>query len=262
MRALSLGYHEVTDTCELPPHKMIYLIEKGRFKSHLASIKAKSADGLVQTIDSLRDWAGTVPLFLTFDDGTLSSYTVVADQLESFGWRGHFFIITDRIGQPGYLDRRQIRELALRGHVIGSHTCSHPERMNILKWSELLREWSESRAILSDLLGRSVDVASVANGFYSVAVGRAAMESGIQVLFTSTPTARVHPLDGGLVLGRFSVQRHTTDETMGAFAALSMMPRLQQAASWYTKAAVKTLTGEHYFRFRRSIISLTRPGTA
>src|SRR4051812_33126946 len=126
MRAISLGYHDVNDTCDLPAHKKIYTLERRHFEDHLESIRIHAGRDAVQTISAPRIGQNGVPVFLTFDDGAESAYTFVAGLLEERGWRGHFFIITNWIGRPGYVDRRQIRELHSRGHVIGSHTCTHP----------------------------------------------------------------------------------------------------------------------------------------
>ena len=34
----------------------------------------------------------------------LSSYTLIADRLEALGWRAHFFITTDYIGTPAFMN--------------------------------------------------------------------------------------------------------------------------------------------------------------
>ena len=67
---------------------------------------------------------------ITFDDGGVSALQTTADLLEKYGWRGVFFVTTDRIGTPTFLNADHVRELHRRGHVIGSHSCSHPERMS------------------------------------------------------------------------------------------------------------------------------------
>ena len=82
-----------------------------------------------------------------------SAYEPTASLLESRGWRGHFFIVTGRIGKPGFVTARQIRELHERGHHIGSHSHSHPDAFSELSDEELIREWSESRRILGEILG-------------------------------------------------------------------------------------------------------------
>jgi len=60
---------------------------------------------------------------LTFDDGGISYYTVIADRLEALGLRAHCFVSTDHIGERGFLAPQQIRELDARGHTIGTHAA-------------------------------------------------------------------------------------------------------------------------------------------
>lgn len=65
------------------------------------------------------------PLMLTFDDNVLDQYTVALPELEKYGFKGVFFIMTVTMGKPGYMSRAQIKELADAGHAIGSHTYDH-----------------------------------------------------------------------------------------------------------------------------------------
>jgi peptidoglycan/xylan/chitin deacetylase (PgdA/CDA1 family) len=260
MRAISIGYHDIVDEGQRPPndgsrHSGRYKLDRGHFRAHIDSIWRSVGNRSVHVIDRARRWQGQVPLFLTFDDGAVSSYTCVAGELEQRGWRGHFFVTTDWTGRPGFLDPRQIRELHARGQVIGSHSCSHPARMSKLSWEELLKEWRESCAILSDILQEPVVTASVADGYYSRKVGKAAAAAGIQVLFTSEPSAKVSNVDGCLILGRYSIQSHTPASVSGAIAARNRWPRLRQAILWQARKPVKALAGESYFAIRRLLLS-------
>jgi peptidoglycan/xylan/chitin deacetylase (PgdA/CDA1 family) len=257
MKALSLAYHDVTDGShgELVGHKALYKLHRGDFHNHMLSIRQQNKEIAVSSIHHYRTWKMQVPVFLTFDDGEIGAYTCVADELEQYGWRGHFFITTDWIGRAGFLDIAQIRELRSRGHVIGSHSCSHPERMSHLTWKGLMKEWSQSRSILSDLLGEEVKVASVPNGFYSRKVGKAAAAAGIEVLFTSEATASTWMLDGCLILGRYFIQIHTPPVVSGAIAAGQIWPRWRESAIWEAKKVVKMLAGESYLTIRRHLIS-------
>jgi len=257
MKALSLAYHDVTHGShgELVGLKALYKLSPADFHRHILSIRQRDPEPAVSSIDRYREWGGQVPVFLTFDDGELGAYTFVAGELEKYGWRGHFFITTDWIGREGFLDRAQIRELRSRGHVIGSHSCSHPERMSHLRPEELAREWSESCSILSDILGEPVKVASVPAGYYSQKVGKTAAAAGIEVLFTSEATTATSMLDGCLILGRYFVQRQTPPSVSGAIAAGDVWPRWRQTALWEAKKTLKALTGESYFAIRRYLIS-------
>jgi peptidoglycan/xylan/chitin deacetylase (PgdA/CDA1 family) len=261
MRAISLAYHGVTGEADEASvgHKSLYQLDRQTFRNHMLSILRQPKEVTVCLVDRFRPWEERIPVFLTFDDGELGAYKYVADELEEHDWRGHFFIISDWIGRRGFLDRQQIRELRSRGHVIGSHSCSHPERMSYLSWRELMGEWSDSCAALSDILGEQVRTASVANGYYSRNVGKAAAAAGIEVLFTSEATAATSVLDGCLILGRYSIQTHTPPTVPGAIAAGHIWPRWRQTVLWETKKPIKWLAGESYLAIRRHLIRRTQP---
>src|SRR5262249_39750363 len=86
----------------------------------------------------------------TADDGGVS-FMHIADRLEARGWRGQFFIATDYLDRPGFLSRGQLQELRRRGHVLGSHSCSHPRRISSCAPEEMLREWRDSRQVLQEV---------------------------------------------------------------------------------------------------------------
>jgi hypothetical protein len=258
VRAITIAYHDVADDVRVlqssaRPGIALYTLGRQDFRNHLRSIRQEEAR--ISSIQYFRRWEREVPVFLTFDDGPLNVYTCIADELERYGWRGHFFIITDWIGRPGFLERRQIRELHRRGHVIGSHSCSHPARISHLRWPDLAREWSESCSTLFDILGERVSVASVPNGCHTRKVGQAAAAAGIEVLFTSEPTTATAILDGCLILGRYCIRRHTPPGVSGAIAAQRTWPRWRQTLVWKAKKSVKALAGESYLAFRRNLIS-------
>ena len=81
-------------------------------------------------LDGIASVDPACPFVITVDDGGLSYYTLIADRLEAHAWRGYCFVPTDAIGRRGFLDRAQIRELDARGHVIGSHSATHPPRLS------------------------------------------------------------------------------------------------------------------------------------
>ena len=109
-------------------------------------------------------------------------------------------------------DESQIQALHSNGHVIGSHSCSHPARMSRCSQEQLNYEWEESTRVLTRILGTPVTTASVPGGFYSRRVAAAAARSGIRQLFTSEPVASSHIVDGCVVLGRFSIQQGVPGE--------------------------------------------------
>jgi peptidoglycan/xylan/chitin deacetylase (PgdA/CDA1 family) len=65
------------------------------------------------------------PVMLTFDDTSEEHYTIAAAELEKYGFKGAFFIMTVSIGRPGYMSKEQVKELSDKGHTIASHTYDH-----------------------------------------------------------------------------------------------------------------------------------------
>lgn len=258
MQAISLAYHDVAEAApaawsDIRPAAAFYTLPRHAFQEHLRSIADHRSS--VDLISGFCLWRNRLPVFLTFDDGAANALNA-ADELESRGWRGHFFITTNWIGRSGFLNRQQIRELHQRGHVVGSHSCSHPARMSHLSWNELCSEWSESSSHLSDVLGESVKVASVPDGYYSDVVGQAAAASGLDALFTSEATSGSRVVDGCLILGRYLVRWYTSAEEVGTIAAGRLWPRYKQTLSWESKKVLKTLMGESYFSVRQRLLKL------
>ncbi len=261
---LVLLYHDVVDNDDdasgFPGGGAArYKLGHDEFRAHLDAIAA-AAKAPPTTLDCLPDSA-SAPL-LTFDDGGLSAATVIADALESRGWRGHFLITVDYIGRPGFVDRDQIQDLARRGHGIGSHSCSHPTRMAACSRSRLLDEWRRSRDVLSEILGSPVISASVPGGYYSRAVAETAAEAGLTRLFNSEPTPRAHDVQGCLVFGRYTIYRGMTPAMAAALAAGSPPALLRQAATWKLKKAAKAVGGRAYLGVRQALLDRKYRATA
>jgi peptidoglycan/xylan/chitin deacetylase (PgdA/CDA1 family) len=259
MRSLGIMYHDVVEGGDFASSGFpgegahVYKLRREDFDQHLDAIAAAVPANAVSRIAERREWNGT-PVFLTFDDGGSSALHPTADLLDRRGWSGHFFITTGRIGTPGFLDAAAVRELHTRGHVIGSHSATHPTRMAALSRAELDREWRESLARLAEIAGAPIRVASVPGGYYSAEVARSAASAGITVLFTSEPSDRITTVDGCLVIGRYVVQRGMGPEWSAGFASGSGSFRLRQTALWKAKRIAKAAGGSAYLKLRQAIL--------
>ena len=246
MNIAALMYHDVT-----PPG----LEETSGFPGGDAGRYKLTTSQFEQHLDAIARVAAPRPIF-TFDDGGVSAVEFIAGRLEVRGLRGHFFITTGYIGLQGFLTRSQIRELAERGHTIGSHSHTHPLRMALCSPDQLAREWTTSLSLLSDIVGTAIHTASVPGGHYSKAVGDAARAAGIRTLFTSEPTfeRRVRPDSDLVVVGRFAIQRTTTAATAAALVAGRRLARWRHAAVWNLKTVAKSLGGRRYLEVRDRLL--------
>ena len=191
---------------------------------------------------------------LTFDDGGASAAEIVAPELERRGWRGHFFVTTGRIGTPGFVGEAQIRELRARGHVVGTHSVTHPIAMAACSPAQLAREWRLSVERLAEVLGSKPSVASIPGGWYSRPVAEAAAEAGLRYLFTSEPTPRAWQVGRVMCLGRYTIWRGMPPEAAVAFGLGRGLWPLRQQVGWALKKAAKRLLGARYTDLRRELL--------
>jgi peptidoglycan/xylan/chitin deacetylase (PgdA/CDA1 family) len=266
MNPISLLYHDVVsgdpDTSGFPGADAdSYKLEANHFvehleriaELHLADVQLISKSGSNDTETSRR------PIFLTFDDGGITADAPTSRLLERRNWRGHFFIVTAKVGQPGFLSTEQIRDLHDRGHHIGSHSHTHPTQLSKLTYSEMLHEWKESRGILTEILGQPPFSASVPGGFFSRQVACAAREAGYDVLFNSEPISQIRCIDGLTIIGRYGIKRNTPASAAQALARGDIIPRASQFVVWNVKKPAKNIGGPAWFTIRRWIFATVVP---
>lgn len=234
-RVAALGYHEIADAPGESgfrrPGARPYRFSRAELEAHLDAIAACGAS--VACVDALDPGAPGVRTILTFDDGGCSALAAAA-ALERRGWRGHFFIITGRIGTPGFLDAAGIRRIRQAGHVVGSHSHTHPDIFRGLDAAAMAREWQESRDRLEQLLGEPCVHASVPGGDVSQRVFASAAAAGLRWLFTSEPWLVPRRVGGCMVLGRVVLKRGVSAREVAALAA---------GRGWVRALALRRLKG-------------------
>jgi peptidoglycan/xylan/chitin deacetylase (PgdA/CDA1 family) len=206
----SFGYHEVTDDPTDSGFQrssaLAYKLSRRAFEEHLDAI---GTSGLTPELVTEIDFAGASRhLLLTFDDGGKSAVHAGA-ALAARGWRGHFFVITGLIGERRFLRADEIRSLRGCGHLIGSHSHTHPTPFRALRAAQMLEEWRVSCDRIAQLLGEPCTTASVPGGDISPAVLGSAATAGLTHLFTSEPWRVPRRVGGCWVLGRYSPKAGT-----------------------------------------------------
>lgn len=259
LRAVSLLYHDVIDGIDWDssgfrgPGTAKYKLTRADFESHLAAIAANGSKPAIISAEVGGPLTKDLGLLLTFDDGGSSAITIAA-LLGLRGWRGHFFVTTGQIGKRGFLSQEQIIELRKQGHVIGSHSFSHPTRMSYCSREQVVEEWTRSIGLLSNVLREPVVIASVPGGYYSRRVGEAAATAGIRVLFTSEPTTEIRPVLGCLVLGRFNIFRGMQPRVPVDLLADRSQARMRQWMHWNAKKLAKKMAGRPYLAARQLLL--------
>jgi len=222
-RVAAFAYHDVTDYpadsgfggSGAQPFKLPWAL----FRRQLDVIRDAAIVYPPQLVTDIDFAAPGNHLLLTFDDAGRSARET-GDELCRRGWRGHFFVISDRVGDPAFLDAAGIRYLRSCGHIVGSHSRTHPHIFREQTREQMLAEWRDSCARLADLLGEPCTTAAVPGGDISPLVLESAAAAGLLHLFSCEPTLVPERVGPCWVLGRFSVKVTTPAARIGELAAL------------------------------------------
>jgi peptidoglycan/xylan/chitin deacetylase (PgdA/CDA1 family) len=192
-------------------------------------------------------------VMFTFDDGGISFITKAAPILEKYGLRGVFFISTKYIDTPGFLSGGQVKELVVRGHIVGSHSHTHPERFTKLSVAEIRNEWAKSFEILNRILGIGDLTMSIPNGYTSDIIMEEAIKAGYTDIYTSEPTTKVRVFRNHKVIGRYVV--HNGMGTQDVIRIVeSKGTRLKMALKWRLLNIVKGVLGSSYETVKAKVL--------
>ena len=134
---------------------------------------------------------------IAFDDGDLSVYGIAYPLLKEHGIKATFFIVSSFVGEIGYMNWAQIREMAEyrnregeRIFTFGSHGVTHP-RLGDLDAAALRRELVDSKSAIEANTGRQVDFLALpfGSGAGSAGVVAAAVDAGYRGIRTSDAIA-------------------------------------------------------------------------
>lgn len=239
---LVLMFHDVVDG-QYPnsgfnkPGALQYTIDAWRFEKLVKYCVDSSAD-----------------VVFTFDDGGSSFYNVIAPILEKYGKRGVFFISTGYIGTDRFLTKEQVRELHDKGHIIASHSDSHPRDISKLSIDEIVDEWSKSKKILEHIIGEEVNLASIPGGAISNNVLKGLKKSGYQVVYTSIPTNKADSFEGMNVIGRYTITNHSDIAYLNKLLSNSSY-RKKLILKYKFLRLLKSILGSNYNKVKQTILA-------
>lgn len=116
-------------------------------------------------------------VILTFDDGYQDFYDNAFPELQKRKMKAVVFIITEQIGQPGYLTETEIKELSEYGIEIGSHSITHPD-LTKRDQIQIQQELLDSQETLENLTGQKIRSFCYPAGKYSTEVMEAVEKAG------------------------------------------------------------------------------------
>lgn len=128
------------------------------------------------------------PILLTFDDGYMGQYENAYPLLQKYNYPAVFFVQTGFVGVRTSKDHftwDQMRQLEREGLVtIEPHTINHPTDLRELDDAKLERELIESKRLMEEELGRTVNYFAYPTGNRDERVMEMAQKAGYKLAFT------------------------------------------------------------------------------
>lgn len=112
-----------------------------------------------------------------FDDGYESAYKLGVPIMEASGFKTSHYIVINRMGEKGYMSRRQVLDLQTRGHEIGAHSLTHTI-LTEMSLAKARKEIFESKAELLDLGVTKIATFVYPDGYFNNDVVNLVKEAG------------------------------------------------------------------------------------
>jgi peptidoglycan/xylan/chitin deacetylase (PgdA/CDA1 family) len=151
---------------------MAYLCEK--------KIKTLTIDDLLSQKSRPEEKA----ICLTFDDGWSGNYLHAYPILKEYEFTATFFIATELIGRPFYMNWEHLKEMLPYGMSIQSHTVTH-RSLAIMDEKQIIFELQKSKETIEKNLGTKVNHLSLPHGSKNNRIWPLAEKIGYQSICTS-----------------------------------------------------------------------------
>lgn len=145
-----------------------------------------SAGDVVDVLHGLKSLPAK-PVVISFDDGYDDLYTVAYPILQKYRLQGEAYIITGKVGSPGYVTWDMLRQMLRDGGMtIGAHTIHHPDLRTLSK-EQQFNEIEGSRVALQTQLGIPVDDFCYPAGAYTAQTVELVKQAGFKDAVTVEP---------------------------------------------------------------------------
>ena len=123
---------------------------------------------------------------ITFDDGYVDFYNLVFPLVKKNGIPVALFVVVKNIGQPNYLNLKQLQEIATCPLVtVGSHSMTHSSDLVSLDREGLYMEIVESKRELERILQKEIDYFAYPWGFFSHSVKDMVRQADYRAAFST-----------------------------------------------------------------------------
>ncbi len=181
-----LMYHAVTPGKIKPEWPWAVSMQQFRDQLDFLAAEGYATPTMGELVAEPDKWTGRTAV-ITFDDGYVDNLAA-CDELQKHGMRATWFVVTGSIGEsPKWpadgrpegrlLNAAELREMRDNDMEIGSHTVNHV-RLTEADDVRLVRELTDSKVTLEDLLGNAVSSFAYPYGAWDARCAEAVKQAG------------------------------------------------------------------------------------
>lgn len=255
-----LMYHDVTrETAGVSGGPRHFSVSRRAFASQLDQLAAEGFRGrsLAECLHEPVDRQ----VAISFDDGDLGQFENGHAELVARGMTATFFVTTEWVGRPGYVDWSQLREMKAAGMSIQSHSKSHPF-LSELGEAALAEELRGSKARIDQELQQETDTIALPGGDRPRRALRPLLAaSGYRVVGTSRWGSNRTPRAAGetVWIRRCTVRGEPTSQHFGRVLRGDAWLSFKRLTREATLARIReTLGPSRYARWRRRLLDTVR----
>jgi peptidoglycan/xylan/chitin deacetylase (PgdA/CDA1 family) len=134
------------------------------------------------------------PVMLTFDDTDEEQFTIGATEMQKYGFKGVYFIMTISINRPRYMSKEQLKQLADSGHEVEAHTWDH-HMVTKYQGNDFDIQFVKPKKKVEDITGKPAEYFAYPFGIWNLAAVPELKKAGYKMAFIlSTKRDSTEPL--------------------------------------------------------------------
>ena len=178
-----LCYHHIKEAPAVSKSSMGYEVTASQFKAQMKTLADSGYHTVLpeQLYDYLTKGAPLPekPVMITYDDTDEEQFSIAKPEMDKYGFKGVYFIMTISIGRPRYMTTEQIKQLSDEGHVIANHTWDHHRTDRYKTQNEIeergvkkiVNDWDQqlgkTKTKLEEITGKKVEYFAYPFGVWS-----------------------------------------------------------------------------------------------
>ncbi len=167
-----LCYHQIRDwTGRDSKTAKDYIVPVELFKAQLKIL----ADSGYHTIlpDQLYDYLAkgaslpAKPFMLTYDDTDDDQFNIAWPEMQKYGFKGVYFIMTVSLNRPKYMTRQQVKQLSDEGNSVVSHTWDHHMFTGYKTQQDWVTQVDKPKKTIEEIDGKPADYFAYPYGLWN-----------------------------------------------------------------------------------------------